>query len=175
MFVVAQKWCVYCITILRLNFEHSGVLMYKCILCFACLNAISKLCPSIEQAYIVSMIIEREICCTILYYNFHTQPLQDASCIYKNMWWYRCKLSVECLFNIGINNSQILQKNIRYTDARDKNFVTLSTPSIHRFLSVHQSSTMPQNYTTLYNWPMYNRASLSVNSTHASGATHPWP
>ena len=52
MFVVAQRCCVYCITILRLNFEHSGVLMYKCILRFACLNAISKLCPSIKQAYI---------------------------------------------------------------------------------------------------------------------------
>ena len=69
MFVVAQRCCVYCITILRLNFEHSGVLMYKWILRFACLNAISKLClnaisnlcPSTEQAYIVSMIIEREI------------------------------------------------------------------------------------------------------------------
>ena len=85
MFVVAQRCCVYCITILRLNFEHSGVLMYKCILRFACLNAISKLCPSTEQAYIVSMIIEREISRTILYYNIHTQPLQDASCIYKNM------------------------------------------------------------------------------------------
>ena len=93
MFVVAQRCCVYCITILRLNFEHSGVLTYKCILRFACLNAISKLCLnaisnlclSTEQAYIVSMIIEREISRTILYYNFHTQPLQDASYIYKNM------------------------------------------------------------------------------------------
>ena len=76
---------MYWITILGVNFEHTGVLMYKCILRFACLNAISKLCPGIEQAYIVSMIMKREICHMILYYNFHTQPLQDASYIYKNM------------------------------------------------------------------------------------------
>jgi hypothetical protein len=74
-----------CVVYYYFTFEHSGVLMYKCIVRFACLNAISKLSPSIEQTYVVSMIIEGQICRTILYYNFHTQPLQDASCIYKNM------------------------------------------------------------------------------------------
>ena len=72
-----------CVLYYYFTFEHIGVLMYKCVICFACLNAISKLSPSIEKTYVVSIIIEGQIYDTMLYYNFHTYPTQDESSIYK--------------------------------------------------------------------------------------------
>ena len=77
------------------------------------------------------MIIEREISRTILYYNFHTQPF--TICIMHLQEYVMVSLQTFSTMLIQHWHEHFINiaEEHRYTDVRDKNFVTLTTLKIN--------------------------------------------